>query len=104
MKSGGQIERMLAYYNALCSVLLRCRSPSAKDLLRTLQSSIAKIEEIRAEIPMSAKSSQIRSGLRQGLREMPLVVGPLLAGEAERERSELSAILSALEMEFGKSN
>ena len=102
MKPGGQIERMLTHYDALLAVLSRCRGAAMQELLQALQSSRAQIDGIRTQTPKKVKSVQIRHGLRQGLREIPLIITPMLAAEAEQERSDLLAVLSRIEAEYGK--
>jgi len=96
-RHGTEIDCLLEHYVSICSLLKRCENPDARRLQITIENSLKQIQEATSQQSVPFTSSQLRTGLRQGLRDTLHVLRPKLAKEI---REALEALLAAIKADL----
>ena len=99
-RHGTEIDCLLEHYVSICSLLKRCENPDARRLQITIENSLKQIQEATSQQSVPFTSSQLRTGLRQGLRDTLHVLRPKLANEAKEIREALEALLAAIKADL----
>jgi len=99
-KSETEIDRLLALYDSICDLLSESANPKAEKLRMGLLRGLGQYREAYGAHPRKATYSQLRSGARQGLRDVLHIVPPLLAHDTPQIQVVLRNRLSAIEREL----
>lgn len=97
MAKSSQVEAeildLLGRYEAICRTVRAADSPRAIPLIDSISASLVQMRALLQTRPRPVPLSQIRSGLRQGLRELPELLHPLLADIPTAAQAEIRAVL-----------
>jgi hypothetical protein len=94
-KSETAVRELLKQYRAICAAIRKLDIPQGNQFLQIFEASLAQYDKMLAATPRRSPPSKIAVGLRQGLREMPLVLEGILAGVAPADRAAIQAALES---------
>jgi len=90
-KSEKDVLDLLQRYEAVCAILGRLSTPKVDEFLAVTAQSLTQVRDVLRMSPRPTSMGQIRTGLLQGLRELPIVLQSFLADISPSDRDRVFA-------------
>jgi hypothetical protein len=93
-KSEREILELLQRFDAVLAIVRTLNSPNADRFVELTGQSLAQVRAILRASPQPVPLSKVLAGLRQSLRELPLVLQSLLADAPPSDREKIATAIN----------